>query len=139
MTVEDQRLLHQPVLAGDRRFAVLHLGQPARGSQPRFDPLGQRHLLVSGEKRDLADLLEVHAHRVGRGTGGAAVVGRRRHARRRGPGRTPARRWRRHLGCRDHGGDIVDVGRLLLLAVEGDALAREAMTNVVDQVVRELH
>ena len=43
-----------------RRFAVERLGRV----QPGLDALGERDFLLGREQRDLADLLEVHAHRV---------------------------------------------------------------------------
>ena len=64
-----------------RRTAALRLVlEPLGGVQPGLDALGERHLLLGGEQRDLADLLEVHADRVEAAALGA-LGGERGHAR----------------------------------------------------------
>jgi len=55
------------VVALARGQVVAVLGQLALGGQARLDPLGQFGLLLDGEPRYLADLLQVVPDRVGPG------------------------------------------------------------------------
>src|SRR3954447_6942245 len=54
-------------LRGELLALLLDLAQPLGGVEPGLDPLGEVDLLLRVEQRDLADLLEVGADRVGRG------------------------------------------------------------------------
>ena len=59
---------HVAALRGGQLLALLgQLGHQLGGVQAGLDPLGQLHFLLGIEQRHLADLLEVGAHRVGRG------------------------------------------------------------------------
>jgi len=59
---------HDPVggPSGVGRAARLVLGHPEGGLVAGHDPLGQLHLEGGIEQLDLADLLQIHVHRVGR-------------------------------------------------------------------------
>ena len=58
---------HVAALRGGQLLALLRdLGHQLRGVQPRLDALGELDLFLGIEQRDLADLLEIGTHRVGR-------------------------------------------------------------------------
>src|SRR5262245_57569869 len=54
-------------LRGERLSRVFGPAYPLGGIKPGFDLRGEPDLLLSGEQRDLADLLEIGAYRVRRG------------------------------------------------------------------------
>ncbi len=78
-----RQLLAGPVSIGDlpAQFALtivgnglplpcpVQLGDRLGRLSPDLDSLGQRHFLIGGEQRDLADLLEIHPNRVGGAAG----------------------------------------------------------------------
>ena len=64
------------------------VGQPDGGEATGLDPAGVLDLLGAGEERDPADLLEVHADRVGRAAAAIWRLRRRPAAARRAGGRS---------------------------------------------------
>ena len=62
--IQHQVALH---VADELLLALVGGAQPLGGVEPGLDPLGQLDLLLGVEQRDLADLLEVGADRVGGG------------------------------------------------------------------------
>ena len=66
--VEEAHAVRVVALGDGDHQAQVGLGEFVLGLDvPAFDALGQRHFLRGGEQRDPADLLEVHAHRIGGG------------------------------------------------------------------------
>ena len=66
--VVNTRLERQQLGVGYQRavaVVVLELGDPVHCGETGLDALRQANLLGAGEQRDLADLLQVHADRVG--------------------------------------------------------------------------
>src|SRR5581483_9986325 len=91
-------------LLGKLRGAAYPLG----GIKPGLDALGQLHLLLRVEQRDLADLLEIYAYRISRDAGFGVPAGL---AQRRGLLRMPEKILR-----------ILTTGFLRIVAVHRDLL-----------------
>ena len=99
-------------------------GDLGRSARPDLDPLGQRDLLVGGEQRDLADLLEVHANRI-----------RRTACPSHGRGRNPRRIVASSGPPASAGLEGPNVWRLL---VEGDAVVGHELANLGQHIGGQL-
>ena len=121
---------HQAALLGTRELNLAVLGglELLGGPRSGLDLHGQMDLLVGGEQVDLANLLEVHAHRVTREhDGGGVLAARPGAARALGLGYLGL--GHRAQGLLDLLGLVGGLGLLVVLAVKSVIVAREVIVR----------